>query len=88
MVWNANCIELTCCPFCWFVRNVLILCIASFVELDWLNNKSFQTEDALSLHNRYLEKTENVWTKKEQRCIYNRIDRRLTISNHVCLKNS
>ncbi|XP_041828483.1 nuclear exosome regulator NRDE2 isoform X2 [Melanotaenia boesemani] len=26
-------------------------------ELDWLNNKSFQTGDAVSLHNRFLEKT-------------------------------
>lgn len=40
-----------------------------FVELDWLNNTSFLTGDALSLHNRYLETTENVWTKKEQRYI-------------------
>uniref|UniRef100_A0AAV2JD92 NRDE-2, necessary for RNA interference, domain containing n=1 Tax=Knipowitschia caucasica TaxID=637954 RepID=A0AAV2JD92_KNICA len=28
-------------------------------ELDWLKNKSFQTQDALSLHSRFLEKTQD-----------------------------
>ncbi|XP_035529629.1 nuclear exosome regulator NRDE2 [Morone saxatilis] len=34
-------------------------------ELDWLKNKSFQTEDALSLHSRYFEKTGERLNKKE-----------------------
>ncbi|TWW72359.1 nuclear exosome regulator NRDE2 isoform X1 [Takifugu flavidus] len=35
-------------------------------ELDWLNNKTFQTGDAISLHNCFLETTKNVRTEKEQ----------------------
>lgn len=38
-----------------------------FLELDWLKNKSFQTEDALSLHSRYLEKTGEGLKKTESR---------------------
>ncbi|XP_073323174.1 nuclear exosome regulator NRDE2 isoform X2 [Pagrus major] len=34
-------------------------------ELDWLNNKSFQTGDALSLHSRYLAKNSERLSKKE-----------------------
>ncbi|XP_033991146.1 nuclear exosome regulator NRDE2 isoform X2 [Trematomus bernacchii] len=34
-------------------------------ELDWLKNKSFQTEDALSLHSRFFEKTSERLNEKE-----------------------
>ncbi|KAM7404039.1 hypothetical protein PAMA_004452 [Pampus argenteus] len=34
-------------------------------ELDWLNNKSFQTSDALSLHGHFLEKTSGRLNKKD-----------------------
>ncbi|XP_063765463.1 nuclear exosome regulator NRDE2 isoform X2 [Eleginops maclovinus] len=34
-------------------------------ELDWLKNKSFQTEDALNLHSRFFEKTSERLNKKE-----------------------
>lgn len=34
-----------------------ILLFLFLPELDWLNNKSFQTGDALSLHSRFIEKT-------------------------------
>ncbi|KAM9708280.1 LOW QUALITY PROTEIN: nuclear exosome regulator NRDE2 [Menidia menidia] len=35
-------------------------------ELDWLNNKSFQTGEALSLHSRFLEKTEEKLNQREE----------------------
>ncbi|KAK5617501.1 hypothetical protein CRENBAI_005187 [Crenichthys baileyi] len=35
-------------------------------ELDWLNNKSFQTGDALSLHSRFLEKSIEKPNKREE----------------------
>ncbi|KAM4542210.1 nuclear exosome regulator NRDE2 isoform 1-T1 [Odontesthes bonariensis] len=35
-------------------------------EFDWLENKSFQTGDALSLHSRFLEKTGEVPEKREE----------------------
>lgn len=35
-----------------------------FLELDWLNNKSFQTKDALFLHRRFLEDRERLNTKE------------------------
>ncbi|KAM8737726.1 nuclear exosome regulator NRDE2 [Acanthopagrus schlegelii] len=34
-------------------------------ELDWLNNKSFQTGDALSLHSRFLERNSERLNEKE-----------------------
>ncbi|XP_017281642.1 nuclear exosome regulator NRDE2 [Kryptolebias marmoratus] len=34
-------------------------------ELDWLNNKSFQTGDAISLHSRFIEKTSEKPNKRE-----------------------
>uniref|UniRef100_UPI0037E6FD03 nuclear exosome regulator NRDE2 n=1 Tax=Semicossyphus pulcher TaxID=241346 RepID=UPI0037E6FD03 len=34
-------------------------------ELDWLKNKSFQTGDALTLHNRFAEKTNESLSKRE-----------------------
>ncbi|XP_054470331.1 nuclear exosome regulator NRDE2, partial [Anoplopoma fimbria] len=34
-------------------------------ELDWLNNKSFQTGDALNLHSRFFEKTNERLNEKE-----------------------
>ncbi|XP_029982132.1 protein NRDE2 homolog isoform X2 [Sphaeramia orbicularis] len=37
------------------------------VELDWLNNKSFQTGDALSLHNRFINKGIERQDEKDSR---------------------
>ncbi|XP_008300151.1 protein NRDE2 homolog [Stegastes partitus] len=34
-------------------------------DLEWLNNKSFQTVDALSLHSRFLDKTSEKLNKRE-----------------------
>eukprot|EP00064_Thunnus_orientalis_P022416 superscaffoldBa00007516_g22612 len=36
-------------------------------ELEWLKNKSFQTGEALSLHNRFLEKTTERLSEKDSR---------------------
>lgn len=44
--------------FFFFSRPSLLL------ELDWLNNKSFQTKDALFLHRRFFEDRERLNTKE------------------------